>query len=88
MSMTGDVSMSKHVLGLRSVTTTPQRSNNSLSFFKSKSRSVVPVAVPVGMIASLTESCIIRVWVTDAGTKQDVGIHRYMRIQTMTDLGV
>ena len=31
-----------NILGFRSVMTTPQRSSNSLSFFKSKSRSVVP----------------------------------------------
>lgn len=51
-----------YILGFRSVTTTPQRSSTSFSFLRSKSRSVVPDAVPVGMIASLTESWIMRVF--------------------------
>ena len=46
----------KYVLGFRSVMTTPHRSRTALSLFRSKSRSVVPDAVPVGMIASLAES--------------------------------
>lgn len=49
-----------NVLGLRSVMTTPQRSRTALSLLRSKSRSVAPEAVPVGMRASFTESCIMR----------------------------
>ncbi len=44
------------VLGLRSVTTTLHRSNTSLSFLSSMSRSVVPDTVPVGMMTSFTAS--------------------------------
>ena len=50
----------KNILGLRSEITTPQRSKTALSLLSSKSRSVLPEAVPVGMSASFTESWIIR----------------------------
>lgn len=49
-----------HALGLRSEMTTPQRSKTALSLLRSKSRSVVPDAVPVGIRASFTESWIMR----------------------------
>jgi hypothetical protein len=49
-----------NLLGLRSVMTTPQRSRTALSLLRSKSRSVVPEAVPVGMRASFTESWMMR----------------------------
>lgn len=45
-----------HSLGLRSVMTTPHRSSTSFSFLRSKSRSVVPLAVPVVTRASFTPS--------------------------------
>ena len=49
-----------NVLGFRSVITTPHRSNTAFSLPKSISRSVVPLVVPVGMIASFTESWMMR----------------------------
>lgn len=51
---------SEYILGFRSVMTTPHRSRTALSLLRSKSRSVVPVTVPVGMMASLTESWMTR----------------------------
>ena len=50
----------RYVLGCRSVMTTPQRSRTAFSLLRSKSRSVVPEEVPVGVIASLTESWMMR----------------------------
>jgi hypothetical protein len=44
----------------RSVITTPQRSRSSFSLLRSKSRSVVPEDELAGMMASLTESWIIK----------------------------
>ena len=50
----------RSVLGFLSEMTTPHRSNTALSLLRSISRSVVPDVVPVGIIASLTESCMMR----------------------------
>jgi hypothetical protein len=48
------------LLDLRSVTTAPHLSNTAFSLLKSRSRSVVPDTVPVGIIPSLTESYMTR----------------------------
>lgn len=46
----------RSILGFLSETTTPHRSSTALSLLRSISRSVVPDVVPVGTIASLTDS--------------------------------
>jgi hypothetical protein len=49
-----------NALGLRSVITTPHRSNTAFNLFNPISRSVVPEDDPIVMMASLTESWITR----------------------------
>ena len=63
-------------LGFRSVITTPHRSNTVRSLFRSISRSVVPEMVPVGMIASFTES-----WMT-----KDFAPHKHLISSTWKEL--
>jgi hypothetical protein len=52
----------RNPLDFRSVTTTPQRSKTDLIFARSISRSVLPVKVPDGTMASFTESWMTKDW--------------------------